>query len=76
MSSYKNEQTKETQYIPLVGPKDNPAIHLNKDIMARFKPELQKYYFNPIKYKTYLDQLGIAYPTLRPDQREAVMKLK
>ena len=73
---YKNEQTKETQYIPLVGPKDNPAIHLNKDIMARFKPELQKYYFNPIKYKTYLDQLGIAYPTLRPDQREAVMKLK
>lgn len=73
---YKNEQTKETQYIPLVGPKDNPAIHLNKDIMARFKPELQKYYFNPIKYKTYLDQLGIAYPTLRPDQKEAVMKLK
>lgn len=73
---YKNEQTKETQYIPLVGPKDNPAIHLNKDIMARFKPELQKYYFNPIKYKTYLDQLGITYPTLRPDQKEAVMKLK
>lgn len=73
---YKNEQTKETQYIPLVGPKDNPAIHLNKDIMARFKPELQKYYFNPLKYKTYLDQLGITYPTLRPDQKEAVMKLK
>lgn len=65
---YKNEQTKEIQYTPLVGPKDNPASYLNKDIMARYKPTLQKYYYNPAKYKTYLEQLGIKYPTLREDQ--------
>ena len=71
---YKEEQTKELQYTPLVGAKDMPAIQLNKNIMATFKPELSKYYYNPAKYKTYLEQLGIAYPTVRPDQREAVDK--
>lgn len=71
---YKNEQTKEMQYIPLVGPKDFPAVYLNKEIMAKFKPQLQKYYYNPSKYKTYLDQLGITYPTLREDQKKAILK--
>ncbi|MBA4056773.1 MAG: amidohydrolase, partial [Marivirga sp.] len=73
---YKNEQTKEIQYTPLVGPKDFPAIYLNKEIMAKFKPQLQQYYYNPSKYKTYLDQLGITYPTLREDQKQAIMKSK
>jgi aminobenzoyl-glutamate utilization protein B len=44
--------------------------------MAKFKPELSKYYYNPVKYKTYMEQLGIQYPTVRPDQKEEVMKLK
>lgn len=69
---YKEEQTKELQYTPLVGPKDVPAIQLNKNIMTTFKPELSKYYYNPLKHKTYLDQLGITYPTVRPDQKAAV----
>ena len=73
---YKNEQTKDIQYTPLVGPKDNPAIFLNKEIMAKFKPELSKLYYNPLKYKTYLEQLGITYPTIRPDQKEAILKAK
>lgn len=71
---YKEEQTKELQYTPLVGPKDVPAIQLNKNIMTTFKPELSKYYYNPVKYKSYLEQLGINYPTVRPDQKEAVEK--
>ena len=71
---YTEEQTKELQYTPLVGPKDVPAIQLNKNIMTTFKPELSKYYYNPAKYKTYLEQLGITYPTVRPDQKEAVEK--
>ena len=73
---YKNEQTKEIQYTPLVGEKDNPAIYLNQKIMEDFKPKLKPLYYNPAKYKTYLDQLGIQYPTLRPDQKEAVQKLE
>jgi aminobenzoyl-glutamate utilization protein B len=58
-----------------VGPKDIPAIYLNKEIMSQYKPELQKYYYNPVKYKTYLEQLGITYPTLREDQKKAVAEL-
>ena len=71
---YKNEQTKELQYTPLVGEKDQPAIYLNQKIMSEFAPKLKPFYYNPAKYKTYLDQLGIVYPTVRPDQREAVQK--
>lgn len=73
---YRTEQTKEIQYTPLVGEKDNPAIYLNQKIMEDYKPKLKPLYYNPAKYKTYLDQLGIQYPTLRPDQREAIQKLE
>jgi aminobenzoyl-glutamate utilization protein B len=72
---YRTEQTKEIQYIPLVGEKDNPAVYLNQKIMTDFKPKLKPFYYNPTKYKSYLDQLGIVYPTVRPDQREAIKKL-
>ena len=26
---------------------------------------MKKYYYDPTKYKTYLEQLGIKYPTVR-----------
>ncbi len=73
---YRTEQTKEIQYIPLIGEKDNPAITLNTKIMQEFAPKLKPFYYDPAKYKTYLEQLNIKYPTLRPDQVEAVGKLK
>jgi aminobenzoyl-glutamate utilization protein B len=62
---YKNEQTKDVEYEPLLNPDDKPAIELNQEIMATFRPELEKYYFDETKYDTYLEQLGIEYPTLR-----------
>ncbi|MBC3788513.1 amidohydrolase [Spirosoma utsteinense] len=71
---YKDEQTKDIKYEPLISPKEQPAIYLNKKIMTEFKPKLEKFYYDPSKYKTYLEQLGITYPTLRDDQREAVKK--
>jgi len=73
---YKNDQTKDLQYTPLVGEKDNPAITLNKKIMEEFAPKLKPFYYNPAKYKTYLDQLGIVYPTVKPEQREELKKLE
>ncbi|HMJ68062.1 MAG TPA: amidohydrolase [Cyclobacteriaceae bacterium] len=72
---YRNEQTKEIKYTPLVGDKDRPAIYLNQKTMSEFAPKLKPLYYNPAKYKTYLEQLGIVYPTIRPDQREAIEKL-
>jgi aminobenzoyl-glutamate utilization protein B len=42
-----------------------PPIHLNKERMERFMPELSKLRYDPTKYKTYLEQLGIEYPTIK-----------
>jgi aminobenzoyl-glutamate utilization protein B len=46
-------------------PQDRPAIELNQDVMARYRPAMRRFYYDPTKYRTYLDQLGIAYPTVR-----------
>jgi aminobenzoyl-glutamate utilization protein B len=62
---FRNVQTKDVTYTPLIRPQDTPAIWLNEETMAKYRPELRKYYYDPTKYKTYLDQLGIKYPTLR-----------
>ncbi len=62
---FRNVQTKDQKYIPFIGPNDKPATHLNSDTLARYRPEMRKYYFDPTKYKTYLEQLGIKYPTVR-----------
>jgi aminobenzoyl-glutamate utilization protein B len=62
---FRNVQTKTVKYTPLIRPQDKPATWLNEETMAKYRPELKKYYYDPTKYKTYLDQLGIKYPTIR-----------
>ncbi len=62
---FRNVQTKDVKYEPLIRPQDTPAIDLNKAVMDRFRPEMRKYYYDPSKYKTYLEQLGIQYPTVK-----------
>ena len=62
---FRNVQTKTTKYTPLIRPEDKPAIWLNEQTMAKYRPEMKKYYYDPSKYKTYLEQLGITYPTVR-----------
>jgi aminobenzoyl-glutamate utilization protein B len=64
---YKTVQTKDLKYEPLITPNDKPAITLNTEIMAKFRPLMKAFYFNPTKYKTYLEQLGIQYPTVRKE---------
>lgn len=54
-------QLKTDKYDPVLGPKDQPAIWLNADVMARMRPQMEKFYYDPAKYPTYLDQLGIDY---------------
>ena len=56
---FNNVQTKDKKYMPLHPPEDKPAIWLNKEMMAKYRPEMKKYYYDPTKYKTYLEQLGI-----------------
>jgi len=72
---YKEVQTKDMKYIPLISDKDSPAIQLNKGIMEEFKPKLINFYYDPTKYNSYLEQLGIKYPEVRPDQLESLKKM-
>ena len=62
---FNNVQTKEQKYEPLIRPQDQPAIDLNREIMARYREQMRPFYFDSTKYKTLLDQLGIKYPTIR-----------
>lgn len=62
---YFKNQTKETKYQPMIRQTDKPAIELNKEIMRNYRDEMSDYYYDPDKYETYLDQLGIKYPTIK-----------
>jgi aminobenzoyl-glutamate utilization protein B len=62
---FKEVQTKDIQYIPFITKDDPPAIHLNKEIQGAFRSQLEKFYYDPSKYGTYLEQLGITYPTIK-----------
>jgi len=39
-----------------------------EETMDRFKPELRKYYYDPTRYKSYLEQLGVQYPPPMPQK--------
>ncbi|MEA1784740.1 amidohydrolase [Arenibacter sp. GZD96] len=58
-------QLKETKYQPMISTSDAPPTYLNTDIQKQFRPQLEKLYYDETKYDTYLQQLDIAYPTLR-----------
>ncbi len=61
---FTNVQTKSVKYYPLMAPTDMPATWLNADKMAKYREEMRKYYYDPSKFSTYLEQLGITYPTV------------
>jgi aminobenzoyl-glutamate utilization protein B len=65
---FRDVQTKDLKYQPLMRPDDRPAVELNAEIMEKYRPQMRKYYYDPAKYKTYLEQLGITYPTLRTER--------
>jgi len=67
---FRDVQTRELTYTPLIGPDDEPAIDMNAGIMDRFRDQMRPFYYDPDRYDSYLDQLGVQYPTVRqPDGR-------
>lgn len=62
---FRNVQTKDIKYEPLIRPEDKPAVELNQAIMAKYREQMRPFYYDPTKYKTYLEQLGIEYPTVK-----------
>jgi aminobenzoyl-glutamate utilization protein B len=59
---YTTVQTKDQKYTPLVRPQDKPATFLNAKIMAEYREKMKPFYFDPSRFKTYLEQLGVPYP--------------
>lgn len=62
---FNDVQTKDTKYKTFVRAGDKPALFLNKKIMDEYRPAMRKMYFDASKYDTYLEQLGIKYPTIK-----------
>jgi aminobenzoyl-glutamate utilization protein B len=65
-SYFRNVQTKDQKYVPFISAADTPPVELNANIMAKYRDQLKRFYYDPTKYSTYLEQLGITYPTVRP----------
>ena len=62
---FRNVQTKDTKYQSLLSPEDKPPVWLNRKIMAEYREQMRKFYFDPSRYDTYMEQHGIKYPTVR-----------
>jgi aminobenzoyl-glutamate utilization protein B len=62
---YHNVQTKDVKYHTFLRPDDQPALWLNQKRMEEYRPRMKALYYDPSKYDTYLEQLGIKYPTVQ-----------
>ncbi len=64
---FRDVQTKDIKYTPFITANDPPPTWLNERTMAEYREKLRPFYYDETKYDTYLEQLGIKYPTLRPE---------
>ena len=62
---FNDVQTAETTYTPFITEDDKPAIFLNEGIMAQWRERMRPYYYDPSRFDSYLEQLGIEYPMVR-----------
>ena len=58
-------QLKDTKYIPLIAEDTPPPIWLNKEVAGPVPAGVEEVLLRPDPVGTYLEQLGITYPTLR-----------
>ncbi len=68
---FREVTTKDQQWASLIPEGTPPPIHLNEEKMARFRPQLEQLRYDPDRFQTYLEQLGIEYPTVREPEHEA-----
>ena len=57
-------QLKNNKTLPLLADTDQPQVQINRGTMERFRPQMRNFYYDAGKYDTYLDQLGVKFPTL------------
>jgi len=61
-SYFRDVQTKDQKYVPMLAATDMPQTQINANIMATYRPAMSKFYYDPTKYGTYLEQLGVEWP--------------
>jgi aminobenzoyl-glutamate utilization protein B len=62
---FRDVQTRDTKYTPLLRPQDRPVTTLNAATMARYRDQMRRFYYDPARHRSYLEQLGVKYPTVR-----------
>ncbi len=62
---FNNVQTKGVKYTTFLRPDDKPAVWLNQKTMEQYRDRMKTLYYDASKYNSYLEQLGIKYPTVR-----------
>ena len=62
---YFREQTKDVKWESLIPEGVAPPAETNAEKMERYMPELEKLRYDPSRHGTYMEQLGIEYPTVR-----------
>ena len=65
LAYFRDVQTRNGRYQPFIDADDPPATWLNAGIMSEFRPKLQPFYYDETRFDSYLEQLGITYPTIR-----------
>jgi aminobenzoyl-glutamate utilization protein B len=61
---FRDVQTAEETYVPFISDDDPPAIEKNVEIMGEYRERLRELYYDPSRYDSYLEQLGVDYPEL------------
>lgn len=61
-------QTKDHTWASLVPEGTPPPTHLNTERMEGYREALQKLRYDPERFDTYLEQLGVGYPTVDRNQ--------
>ena len=61
---FREEQLGDDEYLPFISMEDPPAIEKNSGIMNTYRERMREYYYDPSRYDTYLEQLGVDYPQL------------
>jgi aminobenzoyl-glutamate utilization protein B len=62
---HREVQTRDIQWESLIPQGTSPPVHLNADRMAGFRGQLAPLRYDPKRYATYLEQLGVDYPEKR-----------
>jgi aminobenzoyl-glutamate utilization protein B len=62
---FRNVQMKDIKYEHFITADDRPAVWANRELMEKNREAMRKQYYDPSRYGTYLEQLGVKYPTVR-----------